>query len=96
MRSRTRFGRSEAEVLAVQALTYLAVDESRLTRFFALTGLDPGTIRTAARSPGFLSAVLDHVAGDEALLLGVAQTNGVKPETIMAARQILAPSDCDE
>jgi len=76
MRSRARFGRSEAEE-AVQALTYLAADESRLTRFLALIGLDPGTIRASAGSPGFLAAVLDHVAGDEALLLGLAQATAV-------------------
>ena len=93
MRSRPRFCGPEAEALAVQALAFLAADESRLTRFLALTGLDPGTIRAAAESPGFLSAVLDHVAGDEALLLGLAQAVGAKPETIMAAREILAPSD---
>ena len=96
MRSRNRFGRSEAEALAVQALTYLAADESRLARFFALTGLDPGTIRAAAGSPGFLSAVLDHVAGDEAFLVSLAKTIGVEPERIMAAQEILAPSDRGE
>ena len=96
MRSRIRFGRPEAEILAVQALTYLAADESRLARFFALTGLDPGTIRAAARSPGFLSAVLDHVTGDEALLVSLAKTIGVEPERVMAAQEILAPSDRGE
>ena len=96
MRSRIRFGRSEAETLAVQVLTYLAADESRLTCFFALTGLDPSTIRAAAESPGFLSAVLDHVTGDEALLVNLAKTIGVEPERIMVAQELLAPSDLGE
>lgn len=96
MRSRVRFGRSEAETLAVQALRYLAADESHLARFFALTGLDPSTIRAAAGSPGFLSAVLDHVTGDEALLVSLAKKIGVEPERIMVAQKILAPSDLGE
>lgn len=96
MRSRRRFGPQEAETLAVQALTFIAADGSRLTRFLALTGLDPGTIRDAAGSPGFLGAVLDHVAGDESLLLDFASAAGIRPETVAAAREILAASRPDE
>ena len=95
MRSRPRFGRPEAEALAVQALAFLGADESRLTRFLALTGLDPGTIRTAAASPGFLVAVLDHVAGDEALLVALATALHLRPEDIMLARRTLSPEPED-
>jgi hypothetical protein len=96
MRSRRRFGHPEAEALAVQALAYLAADQSRLARFLALTGLDPGTIRAAAGSPGFLGAVLDYVASHEALLVDLAREIGVEPETMITAREILAPSNVGE
>jgi hypothetical protein len=64
-----------------------------MARFFALTGTGPETIRAAAGAPDFLAAVLDHVAADEALLIGVAHAAGVGPETIMAAHRLLAPYD---
>jgi hypothetical protein len=67
-----------------------------LARFLALTGLGPETIRAAAGSPGFLKAVLDHVAGHEDLLVGLADEMGTRPETIVEARRVLAgPGETD-
>src|SRR4026209_2102826 len=57
-----------AEVLAVQALGFIAEDEERLGRFLALTGMGPAEIRTAARDRHFLAGVLDYLCGDEDLL----------------------------
>ena len=91
--SRRIFGQIEAEVLAAQVFAALAADESRLARFFALTGLRPDTIRAAVASPDFLIAVLDHVAGDEGLLIDLAREIEVKPETIAEARRILGPAE---
>ena len=83
--------RDEAERIALEALGYLVADEDRLWAFLAATGLEPGTIRQAARTPGFLVAVLDHVAANEALLIELAGTLGIKPERLMEARHTLAP-----
>ena len=81
---------SAANDIAVQALAFLGEDTDRLGRFLALSGLDPSTIREAARQPGFLLGVLDHVAGDEALLVAFAAGNGLRPEQVAEARSILA------
>ena len=94
MRNRNTLDRPAAEDIAIKALTFLTSDPERLARFLALTGLGPETIRAAAGSPGFLKAVLDHVAGHEELLLGLADEIGTRPETIVAARRLLArPGD---
>ena len=82
----------QAESVAVEAFSFVADDEERLTRFLEVTGLRPETIRQAAAAPGFLGAVLDHVASDEELLLALARTLGTKPERIMEARHTLSPS----
>jgi hypothetical protein len=37
--------------------------------------------------------VLDHVAQDEELLLGLAREIGARPETIIEARRLLAPPE---
>jgi Protein of unknown function (DUF3572) len=88
---RRTIDRPQAEQIAVKALGLLASDPERLSRFLALTGLGPETIRGAAASPGFLGAVLDYVAGDESLLMVLVNEMDEKPETIMQARDILAP-----
>ena len=83
--------RDEAERIALEALGYLVADEDRLWAFLGATGLEPGTIRQAARTPGFLAAVLDHVAANEGLLIDLSAALAIKPERLMEARHTLAP-----
>lgn len=93
MRSQQILNRTEAERLALAALDFLVGDEDRLYGFLDRTGLQPETIRKAAASPGFLAAVLDHVASDDALVLALAGALAVKPERVMEAREMLSPSE---
>jgi hypothetical protein len=93
MRARKTLDRPAAEDMAVKALTLLTGDQERLARFLALTGLGPETIRAAAGSPGFLNAVLDHVAGHQELLLALSDEMGTRPETLVEARRVLAGPD---
>jgi Protein of unknown function (DUF3572) len=80
----------KAAELAIAALGFLAADEERFTRFLALTGLEPQSLRTAAREPGFLLGVIEHVVADEDLLVAFAEENGVDPEEVERARGALA------
>jgi hypothetical protein len=80
----------EAQETAVAALAFLAADAERLGRFLALTGLDPAAIRAAAREREFLAGVLDHIAGDEALLLAFCAQAGFRPEAVKRACEGLA------
>jgi hypothetical protein len=82
--------RNAAEMLAVEALTFLASDAERLGRFLALTGISPAEIRTVARDPGFLAAVLDHLASDEQLLVAFADQAGRRPGEVTQARDAIA------
>jgi hypothetical protein len=82
--------RDVAEALAICALEFLAADHDRLARFLAMSGIDPGSIRDAAREPRFLVGVLDHVAGDEPLLLLLAAENRIDPGAVIRARDTLA------
>ena len=79
-----------AEDIALKALTFLASDIERLGRFLALTGLSPQTIRAAAHDPGFLIAVLDHIAAEDALIVAFAADNGLDPAHVAQARGVLA------
>jgi chromosome segregation ATPase len=83
--------REDAEALALAALNFLSSDEDRIARFLSLSGLDPGTLRKAASETGFLPAIIDYLAGDEALVLAFAEEAGMAPERIGEARRLLAP-----
>lgn len=79
-----------AEILAIEVLGHLAGEAARLERFLALTGLAPGDVRAMAGERGFLAAVLDHVLGDEPLLLETAEALQVQPAEIMRAGDLLS------
>jgi hypothetical protein len=87
-------GRREAACeLAIGALGFIAADPEELSRFLALTGIDPGAIRAAAAETGFLGGVLAYVAGNERTLLAFAAQAGVAPEEIEKARIVLSGAD---
>jgi hypothetical protein len=81
--------REAAETLAVQALTFIAEDPDRLGRFLDVTGIEAGQIRAAAREPGFLAGVLEHMLGDESLLIAFASSAGIDPAAVARARGAL-------
>jgi len=83
-------GRQEAAAaIAIAALSYIASEPEQLGRFLALTGIGPESIREAAREPDFLLGVLDHLAGDESLLLAFAKQNDLDPLQVAWARDML-------
>ena len=82
-----------AAEMALRALAFLAADETRVERFLALTGVDPGDVRSLIGEAGFQLAVLDHIAGDEPLLLEFTQGEGMKPEVVGRARRALGGGD---
>jgi Protein of unknown function (DUF3572) len=81
----------EAEDIAVKALIHLAGDDVLLSRFLALTGMEPGHLRAAAAQPGFLAEVLAFFAADDASLLALAGASSVPPERIAEAAERLLP-----
>jgi len=85
--------RDAALELAIAALGFIATDRDELSRFLALTGIDHGSIRTAAEEPGFLDGVLAYIAGNEHTLLAFAADAGVAPEEIEKARFVLTGAD---
>lgn len=83
--------KDEAQEIAIASFSALAADPERLSGFLELTGLRPDTLRQAAASEGFFSAVLDHVVNDETLLIGVARAIEASPERLVMAQQALSP-----
>ena len=81
--------REVAEIVAIQALTFVAGDPERLGLFLAESGLGPETLRTAAANPQFLASVLDFVMRDDATVKSFASVSQLHPTNIAAAHQAL-------
>jgi hypothetical protein len=82
--------REVAEIVAVQALSFIAGDPERLGAFLAESGIGPETLRTAAADPHFLGSVLDFVMRDDATVKAFADVSKLHPTNIAAARQALS------
>ena len=85
--------REVAEIVAVQALSFIAGDPERLGAFLAESGIGPETLRTAAADPRFLASVLDFVMRDDATVKAFASASQLHPTNIAAARQALRDPD---
>jgi hypothetical protein len=81
--------REAAEAMAIQGLAFLAEEPARLQRFLLATGLEAGEIRARADTPELMSAVLEHLAGDESLLLVFAASRQIAPDSIAPAIRAL-------
>ncbi|MGH6887727.1 MAG: DUF3572 family protein [Rhizomicrobium sp.] len=79
-----------ADVLALEALAFLADSPDDLALFIRLSGVDPAGLRARAGERQFLAGVLDYFLGDEKLLTRFCQQNAVEPATIHRLRAALA------
>jgi hypothetical protein len=89
LRKPTHNPREVAEIVAVQALSFVAGDPERLGLFLAESGIGPETLRTAAANPHFLASVLDFVMRDDATVKAFAAASQLHPTNIAAAHQAL-------
>jgi hypothetical protein len=89
MKARATGTREAAEALAIQSLSFIAEEPERLGAFLAASGIAPDAVRDAARAPGFLMGVLDHMLADESLLVAFADSAGFDPASIARARRAL-------
>ena len=90
MRKPVHNPREVAEIVAVQALSFIAGDPERLGAFLAESGIGPETLRTAAANPHFLVSVLEFVMRDDATVKAFAAASELHPTNIAAARQALS------
>ncbi|AKM09297.1 DUF3572 domain-containing protein [Croceicoccus naphthovorans] len=75
--------------VALMALSWILQDQSLADRFLALTGFSPHSLRTGIGTREVQGAVLDFLAGNEGDLIAAADTLGLAPERIVAARDNL-------
>ena len=85
--------REVAEIVAIQALSFIAGEPERLGLFLAESGIGPETLRNAAADPRFLASVLDFVMRDDATVKAFAKVSQLHPTNIAAAHQALNDPD---
>ncbi len=78
-----------AEMVAVQALSFIAADPERLGLFLAETGLGPQNLRQAAGDSRFLAGVLDFVMRDDAMVEAFAASTELTAAAVATAREVL-------
>lgn len=81
---------ADAPSVAIAALSWIAADGEMMSRFCALSGIEPAQIRHAATEPGFLAGVLDFLLADEPTLLRFCDENGLDPMLVQKAGQRLS------
>src|ERR1700684_3253222 len=89
MTKRTQNPREVAEIVAIQALSFVAGDPERLGLFLAESGIGPETLRSSAADPRFLASVLDFVMRDDSTVKAFAAASQLHPTNIAAAHQAL-------
>jgi len=79
----------QAEVIAIQALGWLAANDDLMPVFLSATGSSAEDLHAQAGDPAFLISVLDFLAMDDAWIIGFCKAQGLAYEIPMQARQSL-------
>lgn len=86
----------QAWSIGIAAVTFLAEDPGRLSRFLALTGTGPDELRRQAGTPELMAAVLNHLLEDESLLLVFAAMKGIAALDVAPAARALSGNPLED
>ncbi|MGE8103642.1 DUF3572 domain-containing protein [Allorhizobium sp. NPDC080224] len=76
---------ADAEATAVAVLGWLANEPEMLSRFLALSGVQPTQLRQAVGDPAFLAGMLEFLMQHEPTLMEFCTATDTKPETVVEA-----------
>ena len=79
----------KAEILALEALAWLAGKPDGIARFLTISGLDAADLRRAVGDRDLLGSVLDFLLVNEPLLLEFCQDASILSKAIHMARHAL-------
>lgn len=79
----------DAEMVALEALTFLAGSATDLARFVENSGIAPDELRARAEEPAVLAAVLAFLLSDDERLLAFCSEHGLEPKHIHMAQHML-------
>lgn len=76
---------ADAEATAVAVLGWLANEPEMLSRFLALSGVQPTQLRQVVGDPAFLAGMLEFLMQHEPTLMEFCTATDTKPETVVEA-----------
>lgn len=79
-----------ARDLALSGLIWLSENPDLIAGFMAESGLRPQDLRRMSDDPDLAVHVLDYLLQDDARVLELSRSLGVRPEDLMSARTALA------
>ena len=85
----TPLTRESAELLAIEALSWLVTNDELLPVFLNSTGADASDLRARAQDPEFLGAVLDFLLMDDSWISAFCGNNGYNTDFPLRARAAL-------
>lgn len=85
----TPLARDSAEVLAIEALGWLAATDDLMGVFLGSTGAGLDDVRTRAQDPEFLASVLDFILMDDAWIGGFCDEHDYAMDFPLRARAAL-------
>lgn len=80
---------SQAEIVALQALSWIAGEEDLLTVFLGSTGASVDDLRLRAEDAEFLGSILDFLMNDDAWVMRFCDSVNLSYQTPMQARAAL-------
>ncbi|HEX8640726.1 MAG TPA: DUF3572 family protein [Allosphingosinicella sp.] len=80
---------NDAEAEALRALAWIVGEEARASRFLALTGLTPESLRAGIGEPAVLAAGLRFLESHEPDLIACAEALAATPLELVEARRRL-------
>ncbi len=86
---RERFTKERAETIALGALAFLAGRPEDIERFLRNSGLSVDELRDRAGDPDMLRAVTEFLLGDDALVTGFCEEQGLDARDVHLANHIL-------
>ena len=84
-----RIGPERAEILALEALAWLAGRPDDIGRFLTISGLEAADLRRAAGDRDLLGSLLDFLLANEPVLLDFCQDASTLPKAVHMARYSL-------
>ncbi|THK39923.1 DUF3572 family protein [Ensifer sp. MPMI2T] len=79
-----------ADETAIAILAWLANEPELLSRFLALTGTDPVSLRTAIGEPGFMGGLVAFLMDHEPTLMAFCTATQTRPEEVVRAHHVLS------
>jgi hypothetical protein len=77
----------ESSDIILKLLVFLSQDEERMTRFLALSGIDPQDLRERHGDPVFQGFLLDYLFQDDQTTSAFCDDVQISPEALMRVRR---------